>query len=342
MTHSSGSTPMRIFDQLDPLVLHQRAELILEAASHMSPQCWAAERILANFKWFDYRFLSPVQATNLFVEEYILVYRQKWGENFDTVAASKKRATAAGGLFHSRKEFSEFWNARAHADLLGVTYRLYIWTAMETALRRAKQQRLLRAGQMRRADCVVAIEKRSEEELTGACWFSEFPHYRMENDHALPDQTAHQEHIARAARMRTNGSIAIGMAIDNARVLSVDKATAFYGAEFVATARERSAGLGAVAPIKALPVEQLIPSCFGLPAPLNSAAERCNRCPLVAQCQPVTDRLLEDVAARYGSTNPVLEHRRRSAKNRARRFRENKRLVAASANPDAIIEIEAA
>ncbi|TXM67268.1 hypothetical protein FV226_22185 [Methylobacterium sp. WL12] len=333
---------MRIFDQLDPVMLEQRADFILEAASHMSPQCWAAERVLADFKWFDYRFLSPVQATELFVEEYIQLYRHKWAQNFDAVAAGKKRATAAGGLFHSRKEFSEFWNARAHADLLGVPYKLYISTAMETALRRAKQQRLLRAGQMRRVDCVVAIEKRMEEELTGAYWFSDFSHYRMENDHALPDQIAHQEHIARAARKRTNGSIAIGMAIDNARVLSVDKAAAFYGAEVVATARERSAGLGTAAAINVLPSEQLIPSCFGLPAPLDAAAERCNRCPLVAQCQPVTERLLEDVVAQYGSTNPVLDHRRRSGKDRARRFREKTRLAAASANPDAITQVKAA
>ncbi|KQP27063.1 hypothetical protein ASF25_21030 [Methylobacterium sp. Leaf100] len=327
---------MRIFGLLDRAMIDQRAEAILAASLHTTPDCWAAERDLAQTKWFDYRFLSPIQATLFFVEEYQRIFRWKWRQNFDSADADKKRGIAVGGLFHSRKEFSEFWTARAHADLLGVPYEIYISTAMEIALRRAKQKRLLRAGQMRRDDCVVAIQKRWEEELAGARWLSEQPHYRAESDYSLPDQIAHQEHVARAARNRPNCLLALGAAIDELRVLPIEKAEAIYGTEFIARARERAAGIGTSTPVEALPPEQLIPSCFGLPAPLDIDAEPCSRCPLAHQCQEVTERMLGDVVAHHGSDNPTLHHRRRLGSERARRFRERRRLAAGAATEPAV------
>ncbi len=258
------------------------------------------------------------------------------GQNFNSADANKKRGIAVGGLFHSRKEFSEFWTARAHADLLGVSYEIYISTAMETALRRAKQKRLLRAGQMRRDDCVVAIQKRWEEELAGGRWLSEQPHYRAENDYSLPDQVAHQEHVARAARKRSNCSLALGATIDELRVLPIEKAEAIYGMEFIACARERAAGIGTSTPVGVLPPEHLIPSCFGLPAPLDIDADPCSQCPLANQCQEAAERILADVVARHGSTNPTLDHRRKLGSERVRRFREKRRLAAGAANEPAV------
>lgn len=336
MTPSSECTPMRIFGLLDRTAIDQRAELILAASFHMTPDCWAAERILAQTKWFDYRFLSPIQATQFFVEEYQRIFRWKWRLNFNSADADKKRGTAAGGLFHDRKEFSGFWNARAHADLLGVPYEIYISTAMETALRRAKQKRLLRAEQMRQDDCVVAIQKRWDEELAGARWLSELPHYRAENDHSLPDQIAHQQHVASGARKRSNCSLALGAAIDELRVLPVETAETIYGTEFISRARERSAGIGVSMAVEALPPEQLVPSCFGLPAPLDITAEPCSQCPLADQCQEVSERMLADVVARHGSMNPTLDHRRKLGSERVRRFREKRRLVAGAANEPAV------
>ena len=205
-------------------------------------------------------------------------------------------------------------------------------TAMETALRRAKQKRLLRAGQMRRADCIQAIEKRWEEELAGNLWLSELPHYRAENHCALPAQFAHQEHVAYGVRKRSNGALALGMAIDELRVLPVETAEAVHGAEFVARARERSMGIGRPAPVEPLEPERLIPSCFGLPAPLDVAAEPCSKCPLADKCRKASEHVLGEVEEHHGSIDPTLRHRRELGRDRVRRFREKKRLTAAAAN----------
>lgn len=257
----------------------------------------------------------------------------QWRQSFDTATADKKRAIASGGLWHDRKEFTEFWNARAHADWLGVDYFIYCMVNLETALRRAKQKRLLRPGQMRSEDCVQAVQKRQEEEVTGRVGLSELPHYRLENFCALPDQIAHQRHVAQTVRKRSNAIVALGGAIDALRVLPVHIAEEIFGEEHVIMARERGSFV-TTAPVEFVPDAQLVPTCFGLPAPLDINAEPCCRCPLASQCQKASERTLADVVARHGSVDPRRAHVRELGRERVRRLRERRRLERAGGVED--------
>lgn len=335
MTSASECTPMRVIGKLDTSVVEERVRQIMKAAAYTTPCHWAAERALAQTKWFDYRFLSPVDATLKFVGDYQRAFRVKWKE-INSEEAELKRGIASGGLWHNRKEFKEFWNARFHADSLGIDYYIYCSTNMERALRRAKQTRLLRPGQMRSEDCVRAVTERWEEELAGSRWLSELPHYREENYCALPDQIAHQEHVAQTARKRSNPRIALAAAINGARVLPTNRAEEMLGTERVRIALESWHGVSSPLPTEIVPDEQLIPSCFGLPAPLDVDADPCSRCPLAEQCEKVSQSTLALVVARYGTDNPDLAHRRAMGRDRIRRFRERKRLARA-----AVLELEA-
>ncbi|WP_157182119.1 hypothetical protein [Methylobacterium sp. WSM2598] len=333
MTASSERTPMRAIGELDPTIMEERAQLLLQAAAYMTPACWQAERDVAQTKWFDYRFLSPVEATLKFVEEYQRAYRIQWSRNFETAVAADKRGIASGELWHDRQEFSTFWNARVHADTLGMGYFIYCYTNMETAVRRAKQTRLLRPGQMRTADCIKAVKERWEEELVGARWLSELPHYRTENFCGLPDQLAHQQHVARTTRKRSSPVLALGASIDMMRVLPAHVAEEFFGEEHVTMARERA--IGGPDPVEHVPDEQLIPSCFGLPAPLEVNAGPCLKCPLAAQCVRESERTCAAVVARYGSDDPHRAHVRELGRERVRRFREKQRLARVGAGEEA-------
>ncbi|MGF3021653.1 hypothetical protein ACQVP2_02340 [Methylobacterium aquaticum] len=333
MTSSSACNPVRVIDTLDPTVLEERAQLIVKAAANLTPERWQDERELAKTKWFDYRFLSPIEATLKFVEDYQRAYRVQWRQSFDTATADKKRAIASGGLWHDRKEFTEFWNARAHADWLGVDYFIYCMVSMETALRRARQKRILRPGQMRSKDCVQAVQKRQEEEMSGRVWLSELPHYREENFCALPDQIAHQRHVAQTVRRRSNAIFALGGAIDALRVLPVHIAVEIFGEEHVTMARER-ASFVTVAPVELVPDAQLVPACFGLPAPLDMNAEPCCQCPLTSQCGKASESTLADVVALHGSADPRRAHVRELGRERVRRLRERRRLAGAGGVED--------
>ena len=94
------------------------------------------ERLLMETKWFDYRFMSPIDATELFVKCYVSAYRRKWATNFASGEESKKLATRHGNWRSNQTEFTCFWRARQFADELGVPYDLFCDHALEVLLRK--------------------------------------------------------------------------------------------------------------------------------------------------------------------------------------------------------------
>ncbi|GEC17300.1 hypothetical protein [Nitrobacter winogradskyi] len=59
-------------------------------ARRISKEDGIAERGLMRTKWFDYRFMSPLTATDEFARSYVAAYRKKWDTNFSTEEASRK------------------------------------------------------------------------------------------------------------------------------------------------------------------------------------------------------------------------------------------------------------
>lgn len=127
----SSDRPRMSDEVINPSNIKTRTADMFRAASNLRPEDWRIERELSIMKWFDYRFMSPLEATLEFVEDYRFVYRAIWKSNFDA-------STAERGWFADRREFLTFWNARVAADALGVRYRFFIFTTMEAALRRRK------------------------------------------------------------------------------------------------------------------------------------------------------------------------------------------------------------
>ncbi|TXN07331.1 hypothetical protein FV222_02585 [Methylobacterium sp. WL103] len=322
---------VRNIEEFKPITVEERSRLVLEASEFMNPESWAFERYLATTKWFGYRFMSPINATLRFIEEYQFAYQMHWSRSFSKDDAPNKRCIASGGLYHNRREFSTFWNARAHADSLGVPYRHYVSYAFEAHLRRAKQKRLPRPNQIRRDDCVALVLRKWEEELSGSRWMSELPHYRQENFCGLPMQIAHQDHVASTTRKRSNARFAIAGSIEAWRVLPIDKAQQACGIDVVKIALEAVGGMLSPLPIERLPDEELIPSCFGLPVIHEPVGNPCDHCPLAEACVAETARVSAKVLARFGSDNPTSDHKRMQQRERQRRRRQRLRAEKAEA-----------
>lgn len=310
--------------------LKMRTSSLLRAAENMRPEDWRVERDLSVTKWFDYRFLTPLEATLQFMEDYEIVYRAMWKSTFDLTEADSKCGRAKKGLFANRREFSTFWNARVFADMLGVRYPFFIRTTMETALRRGKWKRLPRPGQLwNKPDCIEAVRTKWEEELAGRQAVSELAHYRLENFLGLPHQVDHQEHALRVAKKRPNMQRALGSYIDIDRIVSVAQAEAAYMPIVVGLARETVAGIAAPVPEEVLPLEKLLPACFGLPVVVDPSLPLCSECPLIDRCTKASAIAHTASVERFGA-DPVLDHKRALSRERSRQYRERKRATAAS------------
>lgn len=320
----SSDRPRMPDEPLDRSILRQRTAGMLRAAPNMRPADWRVERDLSMTKWFDYRFLTPLEATLQFVEDYRFAYRTIWSNSFDTPTAHLKRGVAEHGLFADRREFTTFWNARVCADALGVRYRLFILTTMETALRRGKWRRPPRPGQLwNKPDCIAAVEAKWEEELAGRPAVSTLAHYRPENFLGLPHQLDHRQHVLRVAQKRSNPMRALGDYIDIDRLVSVEEVEAIYGAWVVERARESVSRTAAPVPREELPLDRLLPSCFGLPIAVNRALPPCMTCPLVERCATASG-IAQAASAKLFGEDPVAEHQRVLSRERSRRYRERR------------------
>ena len=328
----SSDRPRTSHEALCQMSLKSRAADMLRVAPNMRPKDWRVERDLSMTKWFDYRFLTPLEATMQFVEDYRFVFRAKWKSNFDAATADLKRGTAKKGLFADRREFSTFWNARVCADSMGVRYPFFINTTMEVALRRGKWKRLPRPGQLwNKADCLAAVAVRWEEELAGRQAVSALAHYRPENFLGLPHQLDHRQHVLQVAKKRSNFRGALGSYIDIDRLVSVAQAEAAYGARVVAMAREAVSSSVAPAPQEMLPLDRLLPSCFGLPVAVDRTLPPCAACPLVERCATASG-IAQTASAKCYGDDPVAAHERTLSRDRSRRYRERRR-----ADRDAVV-----
>lgn len=81
----------------------------------------ALDAMARPFRHPQYEHLSPLQATNLFAERYVVAM------NDPDWPWSRDRAAVATGLPNaSLAEISHFWEGRAQADILGMDYDRYI------------------------------------------------------------------------------------------------------------------------------------------------------------------------------------------------------------------------
>ena len=99
--------------------MHRRIRLILRSVPLIEGARLALERDLTALKWFDYRFLSAGEATEVFARTYQREFKRAWAQNFDRHEAEKKIGIASDDLFHDGRELNGFWGCRQVVDLLG-------------------------------------------------------------------------------------------------------------------------------------------------------------------------------------------------------------------------------
>ena len=91
------------------------------------------ERQLDDTKWFDYRFMTPWKATELFQQSYQKIYQEKFQRGVKT-AAVENAVTVKPLLKIARADLTSFWKVRQFADRLGVPYDIFLIAAFNALL----------------------------------------------------------------------------------------------------------------------------------------------------------------------------------------------------------------
>ena len=183
---------------MNSTILPQASRLVdnLQCAQLVARKDLALEQKLYSTKWFDYRFISPLKATEQFYDQFRNRFRQQYKKNIDIFEGEMKTGVSAKGLLNRGREFTTVWKARQFADELGVPYNIFLGAAFEL-FERAGWSRLPHCNQLygekNRERIRCAVEKRWRETLDDRFTVSMEPQYRDESFQNFSGQLAHRE-----------------------------------------------------------------------------------------------------------------------------------------------------
>jgi hypothetical protein len=134
-----------------------RNKVNIEAVMSLGADVVREERDLYTTKWFDYRFLSPTEATELFRIEYKKAFKLGWRTYQD-----RNEAEFKSGLFEMpnfrkpsdkdtiklKREYTSLWRARQGADALGVPYDFLIRETIDALMASGRCQTMPRPNQI--------------------------------------------------------------------------------------------------------------------------------------------------------------------------------------------------
>ena len=297
----------------------------LAVASKLDRADLALERQLHGSKWFDYRFVTPKQATLIFKAAYQKVYREKYADNIDTEEAEGVTGIDTSD-FAGTKQPTAFWRARQFADALGVPYDIFCEAAFGNLLRSWKRIPYINQlyGKKNEQRIARAVYDYWTEWRTTRLMCSRLPQYREESFRNLPAQIEHRNWVIQEIKNNRTGALA--QACDFFRILPIDEAVATFGQDWLDRTREGYFS-EPPDPVVSVPDNEFLPSCHSIPGAYEETAVECKACPVRSSClagvTAVRDKLM---ASHGGSDDPKADRRRDQVRRRVALHRAKKKV----------------
>lgn len=300
-----------------------KEELVL-ARTVVPAQHFDAEPDLIETAFVPYRLTSPYQRTQEFGRIFNELYREY-----------RKRYWAKDTWLHPRVflyswpdgDIVALWQARQHADLLGLPYRYYLSQAFEHCFA-AGYQRCPAPNQIWREPIVKAVESAAKKGVELAA-FKEYrpgvlhPMFLAENYRGYPVQVAaHDDLVAKVKQFPVTFKLGSILAKDKTMPESIARER--LGDAWVDNALAEYLPFNSRVVGETLPHDEAPkPGCFGT---YRAASDVCQKCPIVESCQTLRADIGATLTAQYGSEAPRASKQTSDATARKRRQRERERL----------------
>lgn len=296
-------------------------EELVTARETISADMFKEEPDLNSSAYLNYRYLSAYKRTELFAEQYQIWYAR---HQFNHRGRVGKRVKDRRLTSWSRREIAGFWQARRHADALGIPYERYFTGAFHKAdalnWKKIPAPNQLYTPEILAAvqDYWVTIQKDRRVDL--------FPHNydpRFFAENYIGDKVqvealdAIQRDVEGVAGYKRAGLLCRYMR--QHRLMSEAEARLRFGDKLVDAALEERLMMPARPDGR---IEDLAPSnpgCFGL---YEGALHRqCMQCPVATACHERALAVDQAMIERFGTQGPREEHERELARIRKRRQR---------------------
>lgn len=302
----------------------------LIAAKHISSDLLSLERSLATTKWFDYRFLTPMAATQRFADIFREQYRNKYAQYFDLTESEYKRGIGADNVFENEAQiFTSLWKARQHADQLGMPYEHFISFTINHLMDRGYRQLPAVSQLYSEHALATAEEKWNEYKASIPLLPARDPRYLSEHYKGTPAQNSYITLQVSVAKSKPSilDLLLAGLCFDR-KTLPIDIAVAEFGVETVNKAKAY-AGLSEPGNNYSsdIDITDLRPSCHSVPAAYSAKSAECALCEEREQCQEAVHNVEMTLIKIAGNSDPVRERKKKQAADRQRRRREKLRAL---------------
>lgn len=195
-------------------------------------------------KWFDYRFMTPLQATECYIGFYGEIYKRVYARMIDRdraeflklITVERLREGLKAGETKAKRIFTGMWRGRQFADAIGIPYDEYIPQAFDNRMRRWQQSHLPQPEHLYHPVTLEIISERWEQMKKGRLWLATHPAYMVQNYVGTPAQDAYHEWCFQQAETRQNTPECLARMVNNdhlllskvrARLLDPDQLEAF-------------------------------------------------------------------------------------------------------------------
>ena len=195
-------TTVSVQDYLEPVTA---IEGDYYALSSIASEILAHEKYLFTCKWFDYRFMTPFEATMTYVDAFAAVSRRIYKRELDRGRADHiripssmhyQRLFVANAMTQKDKaRFTGYWRARQVADALCMPYDLFIDEAITARMRRWQRTYLPHPQQLYSEFVVEKVQARWEEMQRARNHFPEHHAFMVQNYRGAPAQNDVHEYL---------------------------------------------------------------------------------------------------------------------------------------------------
>lgn len=191
-----------------------RAEYVDLALEKVPEHLRENEADLRLTRWFDYRFMTPAEATSLFAAEYRHAYIEAFKRTRDIRKAHEIRPFSPEDIFAS-KELSAMWQARQAADEIGCKYDFYLRFAFLRFEHRGWRF-FPRANHLSAEELVLDARDAWFVECRASLQVARLPLYRADAYDALPEQREYYEWLCGQVKQREHPHLALaGLVYDS-------------------------------------------------------------------------------------------------------------------------------
>ena len=300
----------------------------IRTGQRISSKLLKLESQLNESKWFDYRFMSPAEATQIFADEFIKAYKWAHARMFDLEEAEEKYGIRKREIFkNDDTTLTRLWTARQEADKLGMPYIEFTLEGMKYLTEGCIYQRVPNVNQLYSKKVLEHLDKLWSERVRELTYKTLDPRYKNEFYCGHKAQKAYHDYQIERSKLSKYMEMSLSTFSIQNKTLPLERISQEFGESYLDNMDYDYDEMPEPDYFE-VDVSDLQPSCFSVPHGSIGNEKLCDDCDFKVLCGTEKQKIMKVIEKITGSDDPKEDRKRMLARERKRRQREKERKLA--------------